>query len=35
VDWTHLALDRVLRQGVVNMVINIWVPYITGNSLDM
>jgi hypothetical protein len=26
VDWIHLALGKVQRQTVMNMVMNLWVP---------
>jgi hypothetical protein len=26
-DWIHLAEDRVIQWAVVNMVMNLWLPY--------
>jgi hypothetical protein len=31
VDWIHLALGRDQLRAVVNMVMNLWVPYKVGN----
>jgi hypothetical protein len=32
-DWIELAQDRVRWQAVVNVIMNLWVPYNAGNFL--
>jgi ribosome biogenesis protein Nip4 len=31
VDWMHLAQDKDQWQALMNMIMNLWVPYKAGN----